>query len=210
MAIAGAATTAGQQQPTFRAGADVIAVEVQVVDSKGAPIPALGPERFEVSVGGRRRRVLSAELIRYDPPAPTGAPTAPGATPPAPAPSSPAATGARGRTFMVAIDEASFRPSEMPGMAAAVRAFLAKLQKTDLVGLFAFPVGPEYQPTLDHDAVGRALDGVMGQRHELAGNRFLLMPSEIVDLELHGGRIQAPGPAGFFLARVPARRGDLP
>jgi hypothetical protein len=70
--VLGAATIcgAGQQSegpqrsiPTFRSGLDVIAVDVQVVDRDGAPVPGLGPEKFDVTINGRRRRVLSAEFI---------------------------------------------------------------------------------------------------------------------------------------------------
>src|SRR5260221_9416492 len=68
----GAATLcrAGQQTDatrkpttTFRSGLDVIAVDVQVSDRNGMPVSGLGPERFQVTINGRRRRVLSAELI---------------------------------------------------------------------------------------------------------------------------------------------------
>ena len=50
-------------QTTFRSGLDVIAVDVQVIDRNGVPVPGLGPDKFEVTINGRRRRVLSAELI---------------------------------------------------------------------------------------------------------------------------------------------------
>src|SRR5262249_20118029 len=55
----------GPQKPTttFRSGLDVIAVDVQVVDRDGVPVPALGPDKFDVTINGRRRRVLSAEFI---------------------------------------------------------------------------------------------------------------------------------------------------
>ena len=70
--LLGAATlcAAGQQPaatqkptPTFRSSLDVIAVDVQVVDRSGVPVAGLGPEKFDVTINGRRRRVLSAELI---------------------------------------------------------------------------------------------------------------------------------------------------
>ena len=53
-----------QQSPTFRAGADLIAVDVQVLDSKGFPVAGLAPEDFEVRLNGRSRRVASAQFIR--------------------------------------------------------------------------------------------------------------------------------------------------
>src|SRR5437868_2367779 len=62
--------SAGQQPgasqkpvPTFRSSLDVIAVDVQVIDRNGVPVAGLGPDKFAVTINGRRRRVLSAELI---------------------------------------------------------------------------------------------------------------------------------------------------
>src|SRR5205085_5944625 len=58
-------TDASQKPPTatFRSSLDVIAVDVQVIDRDGAPVAGLGPEKFEVTINGRKRRVLSADLI---------------------------------------------------------------------------------------------------------------------------------------------------
>src|SRR6188768_460108 len=61
---AGQQTDAAQKPtPTFRSGLDVIAVDVQVSDRNGVPVAGLGPDRFAVTINGRRRRVLSAELV---------------------------------------------------------------------------------------------------------------------------------------------------
>ena len=47
----------------FRVSVDVVAVDVQVIDKTGRPVPDLGPEKFTVTINGRRRRVVSAERI---------------------------------------------------------------------------------------------------------------------------------------------------
>jgi len=64
--LAAATLSAGQQQDTtqkppttFRSGLDVIAVDVQVIDRNGMPVSGLAPDKFEVTINGRRRRVLS-------------------------------------------------------------------------------------------------------------------------------------------------------
>jgi hypothetical protein len=78
LALAGAVCgVAAQQTPTFRAGVDLIAVDVQVVASSGLPIGGLGPEKFQVAINGRPRKVVSAELLRYDTLAPSGPEPAP-------------------------------------------------------------------------------------------------------------------------------------
>src|SRR5688572_4837528 len=106
-ALAGS-RVAAQRTPTFRAGVDLVAVDVQVVTSNGLPVSGLGPERFEVTINGRRRRVVSAELVRHDPSV-SGSQPAGGQN----ASSSPAvaaaAVSSEGRVYVIAIDLLSFR-----------------------------------------------------------------------------------------------------
>ena len=47
-------------QPTFRAGVDVVAVDVHVVDGTGRPVPGLRPEDFAITVDGRPRPIVAA------------------------------------------------------------------------------------------------------------------------------------------------------
>src|SRR5438067_1429289 len=63
------------QQPTFRSTVDLIAVDVQVVDGNGRPIPRLGADRFNVEINGQKRRVVSVDFIEHtDPDAPARLP----------------------------------------------------------------------------------------------------------------------------------------
>src|SRR4051794_25087185 len=89
LAVALVAAKAGvrAQQPAPRGSGDAIAVEVQVVDRDGKPVSGLAPDKFNVTIDGRKRRVVSAELMRW------------GTASPAPA---------EGRAIMLAIDCASF------------------------------------------------------------------------------------------------------
>src|SRR5690606_11499177 len=50
------------QQPTFKSGVDLVAVDGHVVDRQGRPVVDLKPEDFEVQIAGDRRKVASAEL----------------------------------------------------------------------------------------------------------------------------------------------------
>ena len=142
------------QQPAFRAGVELIAVDVQVVTSSGLPIAGLSPDKFEVSINGRRRRVVSAEMVRYEvvastTSAPTSAPANVGVVVQAPT---------EGRVYIIAIDVLSFQPEATRLVAAAAREFIQKLQPTDLVGLAAIPNGAEVDPTTDHASVINRLD----------------------------------------------------
>src|SRR5262245_46376245 len=58
--IASAGPFAGQT-PASPAPADVIQIDVRVVDGRGAPVTGLLAAEFEVTVEGSRRPVLSAE-----------------------------------------------------------------------------------------------------------------------------------------------------
>jgi VWFA-related protein len=166
----------GTQQPPptrFRTGVDLIAVDVQVIDREGHPIADLGPDKFEVKINGRRRRVVTAELIRPDTvidPAPTAAGSVTGSQRPA-------------RVIVLAIDCLSFRPVASAAVIDAARKFVAGLAPSDLIGLVAYPIGPKVDPTTDHAAISLALGTVLGQG-EADATQFHLRPSEIVDLNV--------------------------
>jgi len=166
------------RQP-FRAGVDIVEVDVQVVGRDGQPVPDLTPDKFDVRIGGQRRRVSAAQFIRYgDPAAVMSAPvSALGAPTPALTPEQ-AMTGRR--LFMVAIDALSFDPGDSRGVAVATQRFVEGLPDTDLVGLFTFPSGAKVDPTTEHADVVKALDQVSGQKVITTG-RFPLQASEVVD-----------------------------
>ena len=167
------------QRPAFRAGVELIAVDVQVVTSTGLPITGLSPDRFEVSINGRRRRVVSAEMVRYEAATPTASGAA-GATPNGGV----VQTSTEGRVYIIAIDVLSFLPEATRLVAGAAREFIQKLQPSDLVGLAAFPGGADVDPTTDHASVIKRLDSVLGRGEApvAVSNRFGLTPSNIVDL----------------------------
>ncbi len=180
--LTAATLSAGQQQgatqkptTTFRSGLDVIAVDVQVIDRNGVPVSGLGPDKFEVTINGRRRRVLSADLVEsrsatsLSPEERAAATAGPPVIPTLP------------RVVFIAIDCLSFDASASRHVIATAREFIDRLPATDEVGLFAYPYGPKISPTTDHASVSRSLSTVMGQR-DVPSNQFNLRPAEIVDL----------------------------
>jgi VWFA-related protein len=164
-------------QATFRATIDLVAVDVQVVDRNGMPIPNLGPEKFEVSIDGRRRRVVSADFMRSV--VVTGAPDPPGTN--VVVPSSGAGTAPLGRVFMLAVDVNSFSVGDSRGVVAAATRFIKALQPDDVVGVFAFPLGPRFAPSADHVSVALKLDSIVGARQSMESS-YHLSPAEIVDI----------------------------
>src|SRR5215203_1086875 len=63
--------------PRIKVTVDVVAVDVQVIDRTGRPVPNLGPEKFTVTINGRQRRIVSAEQIVTDAPEGDGPSAAP-------------------------------------------------------------------------------------------------------------------------------------
>lgn len=192
-----ALTAPGQQEPTFRATVDLVAVDVQVVDKDGFPIPSLRPQDFEVTINGQRRRVASVDFIRST--------SLDGSAPARPVASGPMATNlwpssdvsGKGRTYVLAFDVGSFTVTESRDVVAAARAFIRRLQPEDTVGLYTFPVGPRREPTLDHNLVAQAVDTIVGRSQSLAGEHNL-SPSEIIDITAEYAReaSRAPGRGG--------------
>jgi VWFA-related protein len=179
------------QQPTFRSTVDVVAVDVQVINRDGIPIPSLGPEKFEVTIGGKRRRVVSADFIQSS----TAFSRAPGDSgPPVTSASIDERRPGVGRVFMLAVDVASFSVGASRGVVQAARGFVANLEPEDEVGLVAYPVGPSIASTTDHGAVARRLDTIVGQLQSLMQTRFNLSVSEIVDIssEATPNRVATP------------------
>ncbi len=154
------------QQPVFKSGVDLIAVDVSVVDKNGNPVAGVKPEQFDVTVDGKPRRVVSAEFLEFaarDKPA-TGQ-AAPEAVP-EPLFSSneaSAAGAAKGRLIFLAIDQASFKPLGAHGAMEAARRFIDRLQPDDRVGLVAFPgPGPNVPASRDHSPARAATTKIIG------------------------------------------------
>jgi VWFA-related protein len=195
IALSWSPVAVGVQQPSFRAGVDLIAVDAQVVDRDGSPIESLEPADFDVSLNGRRRRVVSADFHRYgatlEPPVAGGLaspkpPVERGLAPPKPR------SGEGGRIFIIAVDASSFEVGAARAPLEAAQAFVAGLGPQDYVGLYTYPNGPRVVPTRDRVAVRQGLLQVTGERMPFAGI-FYLRPSEVVDITAMSGE----RPGGF-------------
>jgi VWFA-related protein len=171
-----------QQQPArFRVAVDLIHVDVQVIDRTGQPVAGLTASDFEVTINGRRRKVVSADLVDYAsnaPPAPASPTTSPDGAPVA------AARSARmpGRIFVLAVDANSFEPGRARPLLDAAADFVRKLTPDDEVGLFTFPEGPIVDVTTEHDAVIRSLEKIVTRLEAPPAGEFRLGIGELVDL----------------------------
>ncbi len=184
VAILASPALPGAQQPTFRASVDVIAVDVTAVDAGGHPVVGLTPDQFEVRLDGHKRKVVSANFVDFRQ---TSTDVASGgaveAEPPAQIEDDASGEGStNGRVFMVVIDCRSFYPDDAVHVVKAARDFVNRLPPNDMVGVFAYPLGPKLDPTLSHAAIARAIEGVTGQRGIRNTGEFNLRGAEIVNL----------------------------
>jgi len=170
------------QQAQFKSTVERILIDVQVVDSQGRPIESLGAGDFEVRVNRDPRTVASVQFLRA---AELAAPAGGGRTGSQGFVASHAANAGApgGRDFVLAVDEASFRPADVQAVIHAAQGFVEQLAENDRVGLFTYPAMPRFFPlTPDHRQVWRALDTVVGSLNP-PSSRFHLAPLEVVDIE---------------------------
>jgi VWFA-related protein len=191
--LGGRATSA--QQSTFRATVDLVAVDVQVVDGDGRPLTTLDRDKFEVTIDGRKRRVVSSDLVQdgASPADPSGRKLATG-----PVASNRWPVEPGDRTFILVVDVGSFDPGEALPVIQATRGFVDQLSARDLVGVFTLPLfGPRLNPTQDRASLRQTLDRITGRRQAMPG-QFNLSTSEIIDIMAH------PATFGSSLVGTPA------
>ena len=155
-----AAAVQAQQLPVFRAGVELLEVDVSVVDGEGEPITDLSGSEFAVSVDGEPRRVVSAQFIDLRP----AVTASRGAADAAPDFSSTANIAVdRGRLIMLAIDRESISFGEGQRVMRAAGDFLDTLGSNDQVALVTVPPpGPSADFTTDLRLVRERLEMAVG------------------------------------------------
>ena len=63
---AGGHLVEAQQPPAFRAGVDLVTIDVQITPAKDAPIRELTAADFEISISGQKRPAASATRLHFD------------------------------------------------------------------------------------------------------------------------------------------------
>lgn len=177
MAAFAAVHSQQSQAPTFKSGVELVSVDVQVVDRRGQPITGLEPEQFEVTIDGKRRQVVSAQLIESA----TGTPHASN-PPPSDGSPSPKPIGA-GNLYVLAIDQGSFRAVNAPSAMHAVNEFIKRLTLNDYLGLIAFPQpGIIIDPTRERAPLTQAVSKIVGFTSLKQRQRFRFSLSDAIDI----------------------------
>jgi VWFA-related protein len=176
--VAAPVRTQQAQPPVFRSGVELVSVDVQIVDRKGQPITGLRPDQFEVSIDGKRRKVVSAQLVDAATGTlhPQSSPLPEGGTPPSGKPVSP------GNLYVVAVDQGSFRAVNAPSAIHALNEFIKRLSPNDYMGLVAYPQpGLIIDPTRDRASLTAAVSRVIGFTNVPQPRRYQYTMSDALD-----------------------------
>jgi VWFA-related protein len=148
---------AAAQEPTFRTGVELVAVDVGVVDRQGQPVRGLGPGDFTVTVAGQPRRVISAEFLETLNPTPVAVASGPDMVA-----ISTNEGGGLGRLVVFIVDQSTLETGGLRQVIPAASRFLSRLSFADRSALLQVPVGPNVEFTWNHSRVRDALQRVSG------------------------------------------------
>ncbi len=175
------AVAQAQPLPIFRAGVDLLEVDVSVVDDDGNPVADLAGTDFVVSVDGEPRSVASAQFVDLR----TAGSISPTGTDQPDLFYTTNTTGDRGRLIMIAVDRENIAFGEGRQVMKAASAFLDTLGPNDKVSLVTVPPpGPFVDFTSDHRRVQDELEQLVGIGNEIGlfADQFRLGVSEAMEL----------------------------
>ncbi len=181
--VSGQGPQAAVSQPVFRAGVELVSVDVTALDSNGRQVIDLAATDFLVEVDGDQRQVVSAEYVRsVDPMRVIGAPRKVAAAPDETFFSSNAKGAPSGRLVMLLIDQGNIRTGAARAVMNSAKKFVDTLTPEDRVAVVAVPgPGELVDFTTDHDKVREALLRIVGSADPLRG-RFNLSVTEALAL----------------------------
>jgi VWFA-related protein len=169
-----------QAQPTFRAGVDLVVVDVVVIDKNGAPVTDLTAADFNVTAGKRPRRIVASEFVaakRISTAVATYPPDLPAPTNNRPT----AATAGRSILFVVDVDE--IRAGEGRSAMRAIADYVDGLSANDRVGLVALPYGtPRVDLTTNRQLIRDATGLIVGASRRM--NETEMSPGEAAAIAL--------------------------
>jgi VWFA-related protein len=161
--LAGAQSPPASQvaKPADR-GLETVALDFSAVTQDGSPVADLKLEEVQLRIDGRPRTPKWLEWVPV-----AGAPSESAGEPSTPVPPPFASNDARdaGRSFVIVVENESFRPGRERPLRAAVDRFLAALTPRDRVALMTMPYGGfKVNLTNDYDKVRDELAKIVGQR----------------------------------------------
>ena len=154
--IGAAAQTPQAPRPSFETRAEIVLVDVNVVDREAKPVPTLTDADFELEVNGQPRKIESVQFISTVPA---------NATPSTPRESAYTSndSATTGRLLLFVVDEGSLRMGANRSILRAAQSLFERLAPGDLIGLARLPTGfGGVEFTADRKRVADALMKVTG------------------------------------------------
>ena len=175
----------------FRAGVELVSIDVTALDSNGRQVTDLTAAEFQVEIDGGRRQVSTVEYIRSaDPLRQIGAPHKVVVADETFATSN--AKGApRGRLITLLIDQGNIRTGAARSAMNSAKKFVDTLTPEDRVSVVAVPgPGELVDFTTNHDKVREALLRIVGTA-DAVRSRFNLSISEALAIYMHSNAAMA-------------------
>src|SRR5436190_4297411 len=173
------------QAPVFRAGVELVSVDITALDNNGRQVTDLTAAELEVEIDGSKRQVSTVEYIRSaDPLRVIGTPRK--VEVPDETFSSSNAKGApRGRLIVLLIDQGNIRTGAARSVMNSAKKFVDTLTAEDRVAVIAVPgPGELVDFTTNHDKVREALLRIVGTADPMR-QRFNISITESLALYLH-------------------------
>ena len=147
--------------PVQQASERPLVVDFYALGADGTTVADLKAEEVTVRVNGRPRAIQSLRLVKQADPPPADPLAARVMAVPEPFATNGIAEA--GRTFVIVIDDESFRPGREKPIRAALGAFLGALSPRDRISLWTVPRGGmKVNLTTNHDRVSQAVQIVVG------------------------------------------------
>src|SRR5258706_3344592 len=175
------------QQPPFRPGVEVITVDIGAIDRNGQPVTDLHAPEFTVKIDGQVRRVVTADLVKYQ--------YTPNDGRQRPRPQKQESfetlyttniAHPEGRMIMMAVDQMNIGPGAARPILDAAARFLDRLNPADRVAFVSYPEpGVIIDFTGDRQRIRLAMEKVIGTQSRFVGRRNIGLV-EAIDIAQKG------------------------
>jgi VWFA-related protein len=173
------------QVPVFRAGVELVSVDITALDNNGRQVTDLTGAELEVEIDGTKRQVSTVEYIRSADPLRIIGPPRKVEVPDETFSSSNAKGAPSGRLIVLLIDQGNIRTGAARSSMNSAKKFVDTLTAEDRVAVIAVPgPGELVDFTTDHDKVREALLRVVGTADSIR-SRFNLSITEAMAIYMN-------------------------
>ena len=173
------------QVPVFRAGVELVSVDITALDNNGRQVTDLSAAELEVEIDGTKRQVSTVEYIRSADPLRVIGPPRKVEVPDETFSSSNAKGAPSGRLIVLLIDQGNIRTGAARSSMNSAKKFVDTLTAEDRVAVIAVPSPGELVDfTTDHDKVREALLRIVGTADSIR-SRFNLSITEAMAIYMN-------------------------